>query len=122
MLMMPELDFRCAALAPFTETWQPRTVAVLNDYDVRVAKTLGEFTWHSHPDPDELFLVVKGSLTIRMEAGDVTLGPGQLYVVPRGVRHQPVSSEGAEIVLIEPSATVNTGDSPSALTAARRVL
>ncbi len=65
---------------------------------------------------------MKGSLTIRMEAGDVTLGPGQLYVVPRGVRHQPVSSEGAEIVLIEPSVTVNTGDSPGALTAERRML
>lgn len=111
-----------AALATFGEPWQPRTVAVLNDYDVRVVKTLGEFTWHSHPDTDELFLVVKGTLTIRMEAGDVTLGPGQLYVVPRGVRHQPVSSEGAEVVLIEPSATVNTGDSPGALTAARRAL
>ncbi len=111
-----------AALATFHEAWQPRTVATLNDYDVRVAKTVGEFTWHSHPDTDELFLVVKGSLTIRMEAGDVTLGPGQLYVVPRGVRHQPVSSEGAEIVLIEPSATVNTGDSPGALTAERRML
>jgi mannose-6-phosphate isomerase-like protein (cupin superfamily) len=111
-----------AALATFHEAWQPRTVATLNDYDVRVAKTVGEFTWHSHPDTDELFLVVKGSLTIRMEAGDVTLGPGQLYVVPRGVRHQPVSSEGAEIVLIEPSVTVNTGDSPGSLTAERRML
>ncbi|MDO9021689.1 MAG: cupin domain-containing protein [Deltaproteobacteria bacterium] len=111
-----------AALATFHEPWQPRTVAVLNEYDVRVVKTLGEFAWHSHPDTDELFLVVRGSLTIRMEAGDVTLGPGQLYVVPRGVRHQPVSSEGAEIVLIEPSVTVNTGDSPGELTAARRVL
>ena len=111
-----------AALATFHEAWQPRTVATLNDYDVRVAKTVGEFTWHSHPDTDELFLVVKGSLTIRLEAGDVTLGPGQLYVVPRGVRHQPVSNEGAEIVLIEPSAAVNTGDSPGALTAERRML
>lgn len=111
-----------AALATFHEAWQPRTVATLNDYDVRVAKTVGEFTWHSHPDTDELFLVVKGSLTIRMEAGDVTLGPGQLYVVPRGMRHQPVSSEGAEIVLIEPSVTVNTGDSPGSLTAERRML
>lgn len=119
---MPAPVDLAAALATFHEAWQPRTVAVLNDYDVRVAKTLGEFTWHSHPDTDELFLVVKGTLTIRMEAGDVTLGPGQLYVVPRGVRHQPVSSEGAEIVLVEPSATVNTGDSPGALTAARRVL
>ena len=111
-----------AALATVGDPGQPRPVAVLNDYDVRVAKAHGEFTWHSHPETDELFLVVRGSLTIRMEAGDVTLGPGQLYVVPRGVRHQPVSSEGAEIVLIEPGATVNTGDSPGALTAARRVL
>lgn len=111
-----------AALATFSEPWQPRTVAVLNDYDVRVVKTLGEFTWHCHPDTDELFLVLRGALTIRMEAGDVTLGPGQLYVVPRGVRHQPVSGEGAEIVLVEPSVTVNTGDAPGELTAARRVL
>ena len=97
-------------------------MATLNDYDVRVAKTLGEFTWHAHPETDEFFLVVSGSLTIRMETDEVTLGPGQLYVVPRGVRHQPVSSEGAHIVLIEPSATVNTGDTPSHLTAERRSL
>jgi mannose-6-phosphate isomerase-like protein (cupin superfamily) len=111
-----------AALATFDEPWQPRTVALLNDYDVRVARTLGEFSWHTHPDTDELFLVVSGSLTIRMDDDEVTLGPGQLYVVPRGVRHQPWSPDGAEIVLIEPSATVNTGDSPGELTAARRVI
>ena len=80
------------ALATLAEPWSPRTVAVMNDYDVRVVKTAGEFTWHSHPDTDELFLVVAGELTIRMEAGDVTLGPGQLYVVPKGVRHQPFSA------------------------------
>jgi mannose-6-phosphate isomerase-like protein (cupin superfamily) len=111
-----------AALATFDEPWQPRTVALLNDYDVRVARTLGEFSWHTHPDTDELFLVVSGSLTIRMDDDEVTLGPGQLYVVPRGVRHQPWSPDGAEIVLIEPSATVNTGDSPGELTAVRRVI
>lgn len=108
-------------LSTFEEPWSPRTVAVLNDYDVRVVKTRGEFTRHSHPDTDELFLVLAGSLTIRMDAGDVELRPGQMYVVPRGVRHQPVSVEGAEVVLIEPSATVNTGDTPSELTAERRV-
>jgi mannose-6-phosphate isomerase-like protein (cupin superfamily) len=111
-----------AALATFTEPWSPRTVAVLNDYDVRVVKTRGEFTWHSHPDTDELFLVVSGSLTVRLEDGEVELGPGQLYVVPRGVRHQPWSEHGAEVVLVEPSETVNTGDTPSRLTAERRTL
>jgi mannose-6-phosphate isomerase-like protein (cupin superfamily) len=111
-----------AALSTFAEPWQPRTVAVLNDYDVRVARTHGEFTWHSHPDTDEFFLVVSGSLTIRLDGDEVTLGPGQLFVVPRGVRHQPYSADGAEIVLIEPSSTVNTGDTPSELTAVRRVL
>jgi len=110
-----------AALASFDEPWSPRTVAVLNDYDIRVVKTRGEFTKHKHPETDEVFLVLKGSLTIRLDDGDVTLGPGQLYVVPRGVEHQPISRDGAEVVLVEPSTTVNTGDTPSELTAERRM-
>jgi mannose-6-phosphate isomerase-like protein (cupin superfamily) len=85
-------------------------VAVLNDYDIRVVKTRGEFTRHRHLETDEVFLVLSGSLTIRLDDDEVTLGPGQLHVVPRGVHHQPVSVEGAEVVLIEPSTTVNTGD------------
>ena len=109
-------------LSTFEETWSPRTVASLNDYDVRVVKTKGEFTRHSHPDTDEFFLVLRGTLTIRMDAGDVERGPGQVFVVPRGVFHQPVSADGAEVVLIEPGATVNTGDTPSELTAERRVV
>ncbi len=108
------------ALARFEEPWSPHTVATLNDYDIRVVKTRGEFTRHSHPETDEVFLVMNGSLTIRLDDGDVTLGPGQLYVIPRGVHHQPVSVDGAEVVLIEPSTTVNTGDTPSELTAERR--
>jgi mannose-6-phosphate isomerase-like protein (cupin superfamily) len=111
-----------ATLATFEEPWTPRTVAVLNDYDVRVVKTRGEFTRHSHPETDEFFLVLKGSLTIRLDDGEVVLGPGQLFVVPRGVQHQPVSSEGAEVLLVEPSETVNTGDSPGELTAERRLV
>lgn len=110
-----------AVLATLDRAWSPRTVAVLNDYDVRVVRTQGEFTRHSHPETDELFLVLRGSLTIRMDAGDVELGAGQVYVVPRGVPHQPVSADGAEVVLVEPSATVNTGDTPSDLTAERRL-
>jgi len=111
-----------AVLSTFTEPWSPRTVATLNDYDLRVVKTHGEFTRHSHPETDEVFLVLAGSLTIRLDDGEVTLGPGQLYVVPRGVHHQPVSTDGAEVLLIEPSDTVNTGDSPSDLTSARRLV
>ena len=110
-----------AVLATFNDPWSPRTVATLNDYDVRVVKTHGEFTRHSHPETDEVFLVLAGSLIIRLDDGEVTLGPGQLYVVPRGVYHQPVSIDGAEVLLIEPSDTVNTGDTPSKLTADRRL-
>jgi mannose-6-phosphate isomerase-like protein (cupin superfamily) len=109
-----------SVLASFEQPWAPRTVATVNDYDVRVVKTVGEFTGHAHPDTDEFFLVLRGRLTIKMDAGDVELGPGQVYVVPRGVRHQPVSPDGAEVLLLEPSATVNTGDTPSELTADRR--
>jgi mannose-6-phosphate isomerase-like protein (cupin superfamily) len=109
-----------SVLASFTEPWSPRTVALLNDYDIRVVKTRGEFTRHSHPDTDEVFLVLRGSLTIRLDDGEVTLGPGQLYVVPKGVHHQPVSEDGADVLLVEPSTTVNTGDTPGELTAERR--
>ncbi len=117
---MTEVVDLSEVLATFEEPWSPRTVALLNDYDVRVVKTRGEFTRHSHPDTDEFFLVLRGHLTIRLDHGDVDLGPGQMYVVPRGVPHQPVSVDGAEVVLIEPSSTVNTGDTPSSLTAERR--
>jgi mannose-6-phosphate isomerase-like protein (cupin superfamily) len=119
---MPEAIDLAAVLASIQQPWQPRTVAVLNDYDVRVVRTHGEFTRHSHPETDEVFLVLSGSLTIRLDDGEVTLGPDQLYVVPKGTPHQPYSTEGAEVLLVEPSATVNTGDSPSALTAERRVI
>lgn len=111
-----------AAFLTFTEAWSPRTVAVMNDYDIRVVRTQGEFTWHSHPETDEFFLVLQGSLTIRLEDAEVVLGPGQMYVVPKGRKHQPFSAEGAEVVLIEPSETANTGDTPTHLTAERRVL
>jgi mannose-6-phosphate isomerase-like protein (cupin superfamily) len=119
--MAAAVDFACV-LATFAEPWVPRTVAVMNDYDIRVVRTRGEFTWHSHPDTDEFFLVLQGSLTIRLEDDEVVLGPGQMYVVPKGKKHQPFSAEGAEVVLIEPSETVNTGDTPSHLTAEPRTV
>lgn len=117
----PEPINLAAVLSTFEEPWSPRTVGTVNDYDVRVVRTLGEFTRHSHPETDEFFLVLSGSLTIRMDAGDVTLAAGEVYIVPKGVHHQPVSDGGATVLLIEPSPTVNTGDTPSHLTAARRL-
>lgn len=108
-------------LAALTEHWSPRTVAVVNDYDVRVVKVQGEFTRHSHPETDEFFLVLSGSLTIRLDAGDVVLQPGDTYVVPRGRFHQPVASSETTVLLFEPADTVNTGDTPSELTADRRL-
>lgn len=111
-----------AVLAGVDRHWSPRTIAVVNDYDVRVAKVLGEFTWHSHPDTDEFFMVLGGELTIEMDEGDVTLRSGETYVVPRGRRHRPLAVEETTIMLFEPSGTVNTGDSPSRLTASRQVV
>ncbi|MBM7807496.1 mannose-6-phosphate isomerase-like protein (cupin superfamily) [Geodermatophilus bullaregiensis] len=119
---MPTPVDLAAVLASIDQPWSPHTVAVLNDHDLRVVHTRGEFTRHSHPETDEVFLVLSGSLTIRMDDGDVTLGPGQLYVVPKGTPHQPYSPDGAQVLLVEPSATVNTGDSPSEHTAERRVV
>jgi len=92
------------------ELWSPKVVARLNDYEVKLARLGGEFVWHSHDDTDELFLVVSGSLTIRLRDGDVAVGPGQLYVVPRGLEHCPVTDGEVRVVLIEPAGVVNTGD------------
>ena len=111
-----------AVLASFDEHWAPRTIALVNDYDVRVAKVRGDFPSHRHLDTDEFFLVLSGELTIAMDDHEARLGPGDTYVVPRGVRHQPSASEETEILLFEPSTTVNTGDRPGELTARRVVV
>jgi mannose-6-phosphate isomerase-like protein (cupin superfamily) len=104
-------------LAAFSEHWSPKVVARLNDYEVKVVKIHGEFVWHTHDDTDELFLVVAGELTIQLRDGDVTLGPGQLFVVPRGVEHRPIAEGEVHAVLIEPVGVVNTGDAGGPLTA-----
>ena len=101
-------------LAQFSEHWAPRTVAQLNDYDVMVVKVQGEFVWHSHANTDDFFLVLQGRLTIRLRHREVVLGPGELFVVPRGVEHQPFAEEEAHLLLIEPTGTPNTGDAATA--------
>jgi mannose-6-phosphate isomerase-like protein (cupin superfamily) len=101
----------------FTEHWQPKIVAQLNDYDVRIVKVKGEFVWHKHDETDDFFLVLKGHLTIQLRDRAVELDEGELYVVPRGVEHCPRAEEEASVLLIEPSGTVNTGDAGGPLTA-----
>ena len=102
-------------LGLFSEHWAPKVVASYNDNDVLVVKVGGEFVWHSHPDTDDFFLVLKGRLTIRMREGDVTLGPGELYVVPKGVEHCPFAEEETHLLLIEPGGMPNTGDAATAV-------
>lgn len=106
-------------LSGFTDAFAPRTVATFNGHDVMVVKARGAFEWHSHPGTDDFFLVLRGRLEIETEAGTVTLAPGQLAVVPRGMRHRPVATEECHILLIEPTGTPNTGDAATA--AARRL-
>jgi mannose-6-phosphate isomerase-like protein (cupin superfamily) len=103
--------------ARFSEHWSPKIIARLNDYHVKAVKLQGEFVWHKHDQTDELFLVTKGSLVIRFRDHEVTLGPGELPVVPKGVEHLPVAEEECEVLLIEPAGTVNTGDAGGARTA-----
>jgi mannose-6-phosphate isomerase-like protein (cupin superfamily) len=101
-------------LATFGEHWAPRTVAEFNGHDVMVVKVRGEFTWHAHPETDDFFLVLHGKLDIRLRDRTVTLGPGELFVVPRGVEHQPYAAEETHLLLIEPTGTPNTGDPATA--------
>ncbi len=105
-------------LSLFSDHWAPKVVARLNDYEIKLAKLKGEFVWHTHEDTDELFLVIEGRLTIQMRDGDVSLGPGQLFVVPRGVEHCPVTEGDVAVMLVEPAGVVNTGDTGGELTAA----
>jgi mannose-6-phosphate isomerase-like protein (cupin superfamily) len=104
-------------LTRFTEHWSPKTIAQVNDYDVRIVKVRGEFTWHRHVDSDEFFLVLTGQLTIQMRDGDVVVRPQELFVVPRGVEHCPRADTETALVLFEPASVVNTGDAGGELTA-----
>lgn len=97
-------------LSRFDERWSPRVVAELNGQHVKLVKLEGEFIWHSHADEDELFLVLKGKLTIELRDGVVVLAPGQMVVVPRGVEHRPVADGEVHVLLFEPAGTLNTGD------------
>lgn len=100
----------------FSDRWSPKIIADLNDCHVKLAKVQGEFIWHQHAGEDELFIVIQGRLTIELRDGAVTLGPGELAVIPKGVEHRPVAHEEVHLMLIEPKATRHTGDVESAMT------
>jgi mannose-6-phosphate isomerase-like protein (cupin superfamily) len=97
-------------LATFSDHYRPRTVGQFNGHDLMVVKVKGPFTWHKHDDTDDFFLVLKGRITIQLRDGNVVLGPGELFVVPKGIEHCPVAEEEAHLLLIEPTGTSNTGN------------
>jgi mannose-6-phosphate isomerase-like protein (cupin superfamily) len=110
----PEVELEKVNLArkfaAFSEHWSPRVVGELNRQQVKLAKLLGTFDWHHHEEEDELFLVVKGTLTLRLRDRDMVLNEGEFFIVPRGVEHQPVAEEEAHVLLFEPATTLNTGN------------
>jgi mannose-6-phosphate isomerase-like protein (cupin superfamily) len=109
-------------LALLDAPFQPGIVGFLNDYKLAVVKAEGEFVWHKHDDTDDFFLVLSGRLTIQLRDRDVSLGQGEVFVVPRGVEHRPRADREAHVLLIEPRGTVNTGDAGGELTQPERVI
>ncbi|BBP83276.1 hypothetical protein PHLH8_29180 [Pseudomonas sp. Pc102] len=94
----------------FSEQWNPKVVAEMNDYQFKVVRIEGDFIWHAHADTDEAFLVLEGQLRIDLRDGAVLLGPGELYVVPKGVEHKPYAEREVKMMLIEPRGVLNTGE------------
>jgi mannose-6-phosphate isomerase-like protein (cupin superfamily) len=107
-------------LAQFSDHFAPRTVAEFNGHDIMVVKLRGPFIWHKHDETDDFFLVLKGTLDIELRDKTVTLGPGEMYVVPKGVEHRPVAHDEVHLLLIEPTGTPNTGDAKTS--APRRIM
>jgi mannose-6-phosphate isomerase-like protein (cupin superfamily) len=98
------------AAASLSELWSPRVIAEVDDAYIKVAKVHGSLAWHSHENEDELFLVLKGHLRMEMESGSVELNEGEMFVVPKGVRHNPVAEQECHLMLIERKTTLHTGD------------
>ena len=100
-------------LKQFSDLWSPKIVGELNGQHVKLVKLQGEFVWHRHEHEDELFLVLKGEMTIQLRDRDVHLREGEFFIVPKGVEHNPIASEEAQVLLLEPASTLNTGDTRS---------
>jgi mannose-6-phosphate isomerase-like protein (cupin superfamily) len=105
----------------FTEQWQPKVIAEMNDYQFKVVKLQGDFIWHDHDDTDETFIVIEGTLRIDFRDGVVEIGPGEMFVVPKGVEHKPYAEREVKLMLIEPRGVRNTGKEGGERTAANDV-
>ncbi|AWF81297.1 cupin [Microbulbifer sp. A4B17] len=101
----------------FTEHWSPRVIAEMNDYQFKLVKVEGDFVWHNHPDTDEVFIVIEGSLLIEFRDGKVEINSGEMFVIPKGVEHKPSARDECQIMLVEPKGVVNTGGTENRLTA-----
>lgn len=104
-------------LSKFSEHWSPKVIAEMNDYQFKLVKIEGEFVWHDHPDTDEVFIVIEGTMQIEFEDRTIELREGEMLVVPKGVRHKPFANEECQVMLVEPRGVVNTGDTGDELTA-----
>ncbi|MBI4920814.1 MAG: cupin domain-containing protein [Devosia nanyangense] len=113
---MPDAVNLKQKLTLFSEHWSPKIVSAYNGNDVMVVKFQGAFPWHKHESTDDFFLVIEGHIRLETEQGNVELGPGELYVVPRGVLHRPVAEQEAQVLLIEPKGEPNSGDPATAAT------
>ncbi len=102
--------------AQFDETWSPKLVGTVDDYDVKIVKVAGEFVWHRHTEEDEMFLVVGGAMTIKLRDRDIDLAEGEFFVVPKGVEHCPVAAEEACVMVFERRGVINTGEGRNART------
>ena len=103
-------------LAKFSEQWSPKIIAQMNDYHFKLVRLQGTFVWHSHANTDEVFVVLDGEMTIEFRDGNVDLKSGEMFVVPRGVEHKPLSAKECRIMLVERAGTINTGDAGGELT------
>lgn len=101
----------------FREHWTPKVIAEMNDYQFKLVKIQGEFTWHDHKDTDEVFIVISGEMEIEFRVGKIQLAEGEMYVVKKGVEHKPYAKEECKIMIIEPRGVVNTGETDSDLKA-----
>ena len=101
----------------FTEHWAPKVIAEMNDYQFKIVKLQGDFVWHTHKDTDETFIVIEGNLRIDFRDGAVNVGPGEMFIVPRGVEHKPFAAGEVKLMLIEPRGVLNTGDTVGERTA-----
>ena len=104
-------------LSKFSEHWSPKVIAEMNDYQFKLVKIEGDFVWHDHPDTDEVFIVIEGTMQIEFEDRTIELREGEMLVVPKGVRHRPYAEEECKVMLVEPRGVVNTGDAEGDLTA-----